>query len=152
MYSTDYTAYKPKPFEVRERHWSQQNFIHSIFSRCWKFIFLLYMFIYFCRLSELSFGHVSSPTQVGFAQSGKCDDEGKKKTVEKYSFLEAIPLLLVHGEWILTWLPHGPCCNSKDEWQKWRAELEVRVIARVGSHWSKDLAGYSEIAENTALI
>lgn len=89
-------------YEVPEKHGSQQNFIHSIFSRCLKFIFLLYMFIYFFCLSELSFGHVSSSTQVGFAQSGKCDDEGKKKTVEKYSFLEAIPLLLVHGEWILT--------------------------------------------------
>ena len=32
-------------YEVCERHGSQQNFIHSIFSRCLKFIFLLYMFI-----------------------------------------------------------------------------------------------------------
>lgn len=65
-------------------------------------ISIIHVHIIFFRLSELSFGHVSSSTQVGFAQSGKCDDEGKKKTVEKYSFLEAIPLLLVHGEWILT--------------------------------------------------
>lgn len=78
-------------------------------------ISIIHVHIIFFRLSELSFGHVSSSTQVGFAQSGKCDDEGKKKTVEKYSFLEAIPLLLVHGEWILTWLAHISSWNPFHE-------------------------------------